>query len=123
MATVKDIGNELVALCKEGKNAEAIDKLYSPEIVSVESTEGEGFPREMKGLEAVAGKGKWWAENHEVHSAQVEGPYFHGDDKFAVHFRFDVTSKPMSQRMDLDEVGIYTVNDGKIVREEFFYDM
>jgi len=25
--------------------------------------------------------------------------------------------------MQLDEVGLYTVRNGKIVREEFFYDM
>jgi ketosteroid isomerase-like protein len=27
------------------------------------------------------------------------------------------------KRMTLDEVGLYTVKDGKVVQEEFFYDM
>ena len=31
--------------------------------------------------------------------------------------------KPSKQRMKLDEVGLFTVANGKIVREEFFYDM
>jgi hypothetical protein len=35
----------------------------------------------------------------------------------------DVTFKGSGQRMQLDEVGLYTVKDGRIVREEFFYAM
>jgi len=33
----------------------------------------------------------------------------------------DVTKKPSGKRMTLDELGLFTVRDGKIVREEFFY--
>jgi len=33
--TTMEIGKELVVLCKQGKNQDAIDRLYSPEIVSV----------------------------------------------------------------------------------------
>ena len=123
MADTRQIADELVALCREGRNADVIDQLYSKDIVSVEAAEGDGFPREMKGAEAVRGKNKWWAENHEVHSAEVLGPYMHGDDRFAVQFKYDVTSKPMSQRIQMDEIGVYTVADGKISREEFFYTM
>ena len=31
----------------------------------------------------------------------------------------DVTDKNSKKRMQLSEVGVYTVKDGKIVREEF----
>ena len=74
------------------------------------------------GLEAIQAKGKWWVENHEVHKAEVFGPYPNGD-RFAVRFLFDVTNKPSKQRMTMDEVGLFTVANGKIVREEFFYSM
>ena len=60
-----------------------------------------------------------------MHSAQAEGPWPHGD-RFIVRFKYEVTSKagPMAgKRMKLDEAGLYTVKDGKIVQEEFFYDM
>jgi len=124
MSNAKEIGTKLVNLCREGKNLDAINNLYADNVVSVEAVEGGGFPREMSGKEAVLGKGKWWGENHEVHSSEVSGPFPHGDNKFAVRFNMDVTSKPMNNtRMQLDEVGVYEVEDGKIVREEFFYDM
>ena len=64
-----------------------------------------------------------WNENHQVHSAKVEGPFPH-NDRFAVKFNYDVTAKDGPQkgkRFQMEEIGIYTVKNGKIVREEFFY--
>jgi len=121
----KEVGEKLVALCREGKNVEAVDTLYGPDIVSVEAISMPDMPAEMRGIEAVRGKNQWWLDNHEIHSASSEGPYPHGD-KFAVKYAYDVTAKagPMAgNRMKMDEVAVYTVHDGKIVREEFYYSM
>lgn len=51
----------------------------------------------------------------------MEGPWPHGDDRFAVRFTYDITNKPSGMRMQMDEIGVFTVADGKVVREEFFY--
>lgn len=121
----KEVGEKLVALCREGKNIEAVDTLYDPDIVSVEAMSMPDMPAEMRGVEAVRGKNQWWMDNHEIHSASTEGPYPHGD-RFAVKYAYDVTAKagPMAgNRMKMDEVAVYTVRDGKIVREEFYYSM
>ncbi len=118
--TTLEVGQKLVELCKQNKVEEAVEKLYSPHIVSVEAASMPNMPAEMKGIEAVRGKGKWWIENHEVHSSHVEGPFPNGD-RFIVRFTYDVTNKPSKQRMKMDEAGLYTVKDGKIVKEEFFY--
>ena len=122
MSTI-EVANKLVALCREGKNTEAIESLYSSDIVSVEAAEMPGFGRTQTGMEAIMGKAKWWAENNEVHSQEVAGPFAHGDDKFAVVFKMDVTMKPTNQRINLEEVAVYTVENDKIVREEFYYTM
>jgi ketosteroid isomerase-like protein len=115
------VADELVAFCRVGKNMEAINSLYSPDIVSVESMGNEQMPREMKGIDAIRGKNQWWGENNEVHSATIEGPFVGNDDKFAVYYNYDVTSKPSGQRNNMEEMALYTVKDGKIVREQFFY--
>jgi ketosteroid isomerase-like protein len=114
------IAEELVSLCRAGRNADAINTLYSPDIVSVESMGNETMPREMKGLDAIRGKNQWWAENNQVHSADVDGPFV-GEDKFAVYYNFDVTFKPTGKRNRMEEMALYNVQDGKIVREQFFY--
>ena len=117
-----EVGKQLVELCKQGENLQAIKTLYSPDIVSVEASSMPNMPAEMKGMDAILGKNKWWVDNHEVHAATCEGPFPHGD-QFIVRFNYDVTNKPSGKRMQMDEAGLYTVKDGKIVREEFFYSM
>lgn len=121
--SAKEIGQQLVAFCKEGKNLESINTLYAQNIESVEASPGPDGSRVAKGIDAVRGKNQWWSENHEVHSVAVVGPYPHGEDRFAVRFEYDITNKPSGQRMQMDEVGLFTVENGKIVKEEFFYDM
>ena len=120
--TTQEIANQLVALCQQGKFMEAIQSLYAEDIVSVEAMAMPGASREASGLPAIIGKANWWQENHEVHSASVEGPMVAGSH-FCVRFTLDATFKPTGQRMPMDELGIYQVKDGKIVREEFFYGM
>jgi ketosteroid isomerase-like protein len=122
--TLKEIGERLVDLVKQGKNLDAVYELYGKDIASIEAADSPtGQGRVSKGVEAVEGKNKWWAENHEVHGASVKGPYPHGEDRFAVIYSYDVTFKPSGQRFEMEEVAVYTVADGKIVQEEFFYSM
>lgn len=120
--TTMEIANTLVALCREGRNAEALDTLFSDDAVSVEAGAPPGGDPTSTGLAAIRAKGQWWFENHEVHSGEVTGPWPHGN-RFVVGFKYDVTMKQTGQRVVMDEVGLYTVENGKIVREEFFYAM
>src|SRR6202012_5701760 len=95
--SIADIANDLVALCREGKNLEAVDKYYADDIVSVESASGPDMPAETKGIEGIRGKNKWWLDNHEAHSGDANGPFV-GEDQFAVEFKYDVTHKPSGKR-------------------------
>ena len=73
--TVMEVGNKLVEYCKKGENLKAIETLYSQNIVSVEAVSMPDMPAEMRGMEAIVGKNKWWLDNHEIHSAICEGPF------------------------------------------------
>jgi len=120
--TTQEVADTLVKLCSQGKFEEATNTLYSSDIVSVEAGAPPGQSRETKGLDGVKAKGQWWVANHEVHSAKVEGPLVAGSH-FAVVFRLDVTFKPEKKRFTMEEVAVYKVADGKVVYEEFFYNM
>ncbi|MGI8958611.1 MAG: SnoaL-like domain-containing protein [Bryobacteraceae bacterium] len=120
--TTKEVADTLVKLCSEGKFEEATKTLYSPDIVSMEAGAPPGQSRESKGLPAVVAKGEWWTANHEIHSVRVEGPLVAGAH-FAVAFKLDITFKPQSKRFVMEEVAVYKVADGKVVYEEFFYNM
>ncbi len=120
-----ETAKKLVAMVSDHKNIEAVESLYADDIVSVEAMAMHGESQTKTGKAAILGKNKWWMENHEVHSANVAGPWPHGD-QFIVRYTYDVTIKagPMSgQRMTMDEAALYTVKNGKIAKEEFFYDM
>ncbi|HEY3739855.1 MAG TPA: nuclear transport factor 2 family protein [Bryobacteraceae bacterium] len=118
--STEEIAKTLVKMCSEGKFQEAVDATYAADIVSIEAHVPEGQSREAKGIDAVRAKGQWWADNHEVHGATVEGPLVAGA-YFTVVFKLDVTFKPQSKRFVMEEAAVYKVADGKIVREEFFY--
>ena len=119
--TTNEIAKKYVALCKEGKHGEIIDTLFAKDAVSVEAAAPPGGGERIStGAKAIHEKGKHWGENNTIHKAEVFGPYPH-DDRFAVRFSFDVTFKPQSRRFTMNEIGLFTVKDGKITKEEFFY--
>lgn len=115
--STQNVANDLVALCKQGKFGEAGEKYWAENVVSVEPM---GENAEIKGKAAARGKGEWWENAHTVHSVGVEGPYVNGD-QFVVRFKMDVTDKASGKRMAMDEVGVYTLRNGKIAEERFFY--
>jgi ketosteroid isomerase-like protein len=125
MSETLTVGKKLVELCLQGKAKEAMDTLYSDDIVSIEAGAPANMSARSEGIGAVKAKGAWWQENHEVHKAEAEGPYPNGD-RFIVRFKYDITAKtgPMAgKRFVMDEAALYTVKGGKITHEEFFYSM
>ena len=117
---LKDIANELVAACREGREADVLTTLYDPDAVSVEAADN-GNGRETKGVAGIQGKHDWWAGAMEVTAGSVSDPKLHGEDRFAVIFQIRGRVKETGDTFDMEEVALYTVANGKIVREEFFY--
>lgn len=116
--TTADIAKAFTTMLKAGDHIGAADKFNAPDIVSLEAMEGP--MARIEGTAAVKAKSDWWYGAHEVHSSVAIGPYVNGD-QFAVIFNIDVTAKATSQRIEMQEVGLYTVRDGKIVEEKFMY--
>ncbi|SEA10490.1 nuclear transport factor 2 family protein [Rubrimonas cliftonensis] len=114
--TIHEIARAFTAACAEGRDADA-QAFWADDVVSVEAMSGPMARAE--GREALLAKARWWHENHEIHGVTVEGPWPNGD-QFAVKFWMDVTPKGAA-RMQMDEIGLYTVRDGRIVEERFFY--
>lgn len=117
---LKAIADTLVEACRNQGEAALLEKHYSPDAVSVEAADFSGMGRETHGVDGIRGKHAWWAENFEVHGGDVQGPFLHGDDRFAVIFQIDATEKASGERTQMKEIAVYHVADGKIVREEFF---
>lgn len=116
----QEVGTKLIELFNKGDFATIYGELYSPEIESIEAS---GDDRVAKGMEAINAKNEWWENTFEVHSANMEGPYSHGDDEFAVKTTMDVTDKAGGHRFEMQEIGVYRVEGGRVVQEKFYYTM
>src|SRR6201996_224857 len=116
----KEVADKLVAYCRAGQNDQAIEELYADNIVSHEQP---GVLHEVtEGKAAVAEKSKQWAQSvEEFHSGNTSDPIV-SCNFFAIRIEADVTFKERG-RVQIDELGVYEVKDGKIVKEQFFYSM
>jgi limonene-1,2-epoxide hydrolase len=114
----EQVAQKVVELVRKQAWHEAVDALHDKDIVSVEARTMDDSSPETRGIKGVREKVDWWLQNMQVHSFKANGPFV-AHDRFVVQYDADVTDKNSKKRMQLSEVGVYTVKNGKIVREEF----
>lgn len=114
--TPKEIGESLVSLFNSGRSEEAESTWYHRKIESIED-DGSVFD----GWKGVLEKGKWWKENFTVLSMRATGPFVCSTG-FSVIYTGRVRM-PDGSETDAHECGVYTVEDGRIVREQFMRAM
>ena len=114
----QEVAEKVLELVRKQAWHQALDTLYDKDIVSVEAHASEGESAEKRGIVEVRGKTDWWVNAMEAHSFKAKGPFV-AHDRFVVQYDADVTDKNSKKRFQLSEVGVYTVKNGKIVREEF----
>ena len=122
--SVQTVAEQFVEWCNQGRNFDVMEAMYAPNIVSVEAS---GV--QVSGKEPVIQKSRQWQAANTVNSEKVRGPFFdaatgaaaRSSGQFAVHFTFDVTPKSTGRPVTLEEVGVYTVQDEQITREQFYY--
>ena len=123
--SVLEIGKTMVEIVNQGTETEAkfVQEYYADDVVSVEGQGSEEMPATIQGIDAIKAKHAWWFDNNTVHDTTATGPFIGGkDDTFILHFSMDITPKG-GERMQMSEVGVYTVKDGKIAHEEYLYQM
>jgi ketosteroid isomerase-like protein len=121
---LKEIAEAVKTANETNTTKTLLDTLYAEDCVSVEAAcmPGNDSP-ETAGLDAIRAKHAWWEAEMEFLSGTIEGPHLHGDDRFALVFKSVIREKSSGTEIPMEEVAIYTVRDGKIAREEFFYTL
>ena len=114
----EEVAKKVVELVRKQAWYEALDTLYDKDIVSVEAYAGPSGSPETRGTDGVRKKIDWWVNTMQIHSFTASDPFV-GQDRFVVQYDADVTEKNSKERRQVSEVGVYTVKNGKIVREEF----
>jgi hypothetical protein len=116
-ATPLEVAQAVVGLIRAGATPEVEDKFLAS---GIESVEGVGVSMAFSGKKAVLAKYRGWEADHEIHSMNVDGPWV-GATGFALRYTLDATQKSTGQRHQMEEIAVYTVKNGKIVREEFHF--
>jgi ketosteroid isomerase-like protein len=117
--TTKEVADRLVGLCRKGDFESAQSELFADDVVSIEPYSTPDFEKETKGKKAIKEKGdKWNAMVAAVHAMEVSDALV-AANSFAVTMHMHVTMKEKGE-MDMTELCVYKVKEGKIVSEEFF---
>ncbi|QSX74017.1 nuclear transport factor 2 family protein [Lysobacter arenosi] len=119
----EQVAARLVELCRAGKFEEAQSELYADDAVSLEP---EGSPQgaggNVKGLAAIRAKSHQFHDSVEAfHGVTCTDPVVAGG-WFSIVMGVDATYKGAG-RIAMSEICVYQVRDGKIVHEQFFYDV
>ena len=114
--TTAEIANRVVELNRTNDYHSIYEELYAPDAVSIENWSE--TPEVYTGRDAIQKKSDAWMESvEEIHSTSCSEPLI-ADNSFAIAFTMDVTYKTMG-RIQMTELAVYTVKDGKIIKEEF----
>jgi len=117
--TTEQIAKRLEELCGKGEFEQAQKELFADDAVSIEPHSTPDFEKETKGLKAIYEKGKKWGSMvEESHSVSASEPLCAGNS-IAMVLDMDVTMKGRG-RVNMEELCVYNVKDGKIVSEQFF---
>ena len=117
--STQDVANRFHELAQSGQWDQIQNELFASNAVSIEPSDAPGM-KTVEGIEAIKQKGKEFGEMlEEMHGGYSNEPQVAGKH-FSVIMGMDVTMKGMG-RMKMDEVAVYEVKDGKIVKEQFFY--
>ena len=117
---IAEIASRLIEFCRRGDFVGAQKALFAQDAVSIEP-EGSAHGKITKGLTAIVKKSEAFSKAFEVHRTTVSEPVTAGKC-FACSMTFDVTERSSGEQMPLSEICVYEVRDGKVVREQFFYE-
>jgi hypothetical protein len=117
--TTQDVANRFHELAQTAQWELIQAEFFTDNTVSLEPANSPGL-KTVEGFDAIKEKGKKFGEMvEEMHGGYSNEPIVAGNH-FAVAMGMDVTMKGMG-RMKMDEIAVYEVKDGKILKEQFFY--
>ena len=117
--TTQEVADKFMEMAHHGKYNEIQDELYAENCVSIEPANSPGL-NNVEGLNAIKEKGKKFNEAIEEMHGGYTGNAIVAGNHFAVTMGMDATMKGTG-RMKMDEVAVYEVKDGKIIKEQFFF--
>lgn len=117
--TTQEVANRFNELAQSFQFDKIQEELYSDDAESIEPAHAQGL-QSVKGMDAIREKGKRFNEMvEEMHGGYSNAPIVAGNH-FSLAMGIDCTMKGQG-RVNIEEIAVYEVKDGKIVKEHFFF--
>jgi len=119
--TTEQVAQRYYELIQQHQYEQIQQELYAPDAVSIEPENDSNLPLVVEGIEALRQKeGLFFAQVDEMFgsymSETVVSTFF-----FSMMTGMDVKMKG-KPRKNKEQICVFEVRDGKIVKEQFFYD-
>jgi len=116
MFTIHEIANGLKEMLSEQKFVQAYQLLYSDDAESIDPLNTSGQP--LKGLTTLLEREKDFLSRASIQKITLSDPIIAGS-YFTMSLRMSFDLKDQGH-MDIEEICLYKVKDGKIASQQFF---
>lgn len=122
MAAIDDVARDFTAMLRLGQFEAAGERYWADTVTSVEPADlPTGTPALVSGIDAARGKARFRFGKGRIDELGIDGPFVSGD-QFALFLDMLITDPASGQTQPFTEIAIFTVRDGRIIEERFFYD-
>ena len=122
MIAIHDIAEDFREMQLAGRVQDAAEKYWSADIKSIEPADlSDGTPAIVRGLRAAREKLIRRLAQNAIEDIAIDGPFITGN-RFALFIDMQIVDRATGIRRPFSEIAIFTVRDGKIAEERFFYD-
>lgn len=121
MAAIDDVARDFTAMLRLGQFEAAGETFWSPDVTSIEPEAlSDDTPAAVSGKAAARAKRCARFGTALIDELGIDGPFVTGD-QFALFLDMLITDPASGQAQPFAEIAIFTVRDGRIIEERFFY--
>ena len=118
--SIGEVAADFTALWLAGDFSAAGERYWAEDVISIEPDAlRDGADNECRGIDAVRRKNLHWCSTHGIEDLSLDGPFVTGD-QFALFA--DMLIAHAGRRRPHSEIAVFSVRDGKIVEERYFYE-
>ncbi len=121
MAAIDDVARDFTAMMRAGHFVAAGERYWADGVISVEPADlPTGIPAHVSGIAAVRDKAHSRFGVSRINDLGIDGPFV-TDNQFALFLDMLITDPASGAAEPFTEIAIFTVRDGRIIEERFFY--
>ena len=122
MANVHDVARDFTDMLRQGQFVAARERYWAENVRIIEprGLPG-GIAAEVSGIEAARAKTARWLGSRHIHDLGIDGPFVTGN-QFALFLDMMIAGQTGGAGQPFTEIAIFTVRDGQISEERYFYD-